>query len=120
MNDRVSIHVVEDQIGSPTYAGDLATGILQILESKKFIPGIYHYSNEGETNWFEFALEIKKLSGSSCTVLPIPASNYPTPAKRPSYSLMDKSKIKKDYGLHIPDWQASLALCIDLLKKQGV
>jgi dTDP-4-dehydrorhamnose reductase len=118
MKERNSISVVEDQIGSPTYAGDLADAIMQILESNQFIPGIYHYSNEGETSWFAFAEEIKKGIGSSCIVLPIPTSGFPTPAKRPAYSLLDKSKIKKDYGLHIPEWRSSLAVCIDLLKKE--
>jgi dTDP-4-dehydrorhamnose reductase len=120
MKDRESINVVEDQVGSPTYAADLASAIMQMLESNRFIPGIYHYSDEGETNWFAFAREIKKLTGSTCRVMPIPSSGFPTPAKRPAYSLMDKSKIKKDYGLYIPDWQSSLAVCINLLKKQGV
>jgi dTDP-4-dehydrorhamnose reductase len=120
MKERESVSVVQDQKGSPTYGGDLAEAIIQMLESDHFIPGIYHYSNEGQTNWFEFAVEIKKLTGSACNVLPVPSSGYPTPAKRPAYSLMDKSKIKKDYGLNIPDWQTSLAICIDLLKKQGM
>jgi dTDP-4-dehydrorhamnose reductase len=120
MKERESIRVVHDQKGSPTYAGDLANAILQILESDHFIPGIYHYSNEGETSWFEFAEEIKKLTGSACNVLPIPSSGFPTQAKRPAYSLLDKSKIRKTYGLYIPDWKTSLALCIDILKKQGV
>lgn len=120
MKERESINVVKDQTGSPTYAADLANAIMQILESGHFNPGIYHYSNEGETSWYEFALEIKKLTGSPCQVVPIPSSEFPTPAKRPVYSLMDKSKIRKDYGLFIPAWQASLAICIDLLKKQGV
>jgi dTDP-4-dehydrorhamnose reductase len=120
MKEKDSIRVVQDQKGSPTYAGDLAKAILQMLESDHFIRGIYHYSNEGKTTWFEFAQEIKKLTGSVCRILPIPSSGYPTPAKRPAYSLMDKSKIKKDYGLLIPDWRDSLATCIDILKKQGV
>jgi dTDP-4-dehydrorhamnose reductase len=120
MKDRESIQVVNDQTGSPTYAADLAKGIMQILQSGHFSPGIYHYSNEGETNWFEFAVEIKKLMGSSCRVLPIPSSGYPTPAKRPSYSLMDKTKIRKEYGLSIPDWRVSLAACIDKIKNQSV
>ena len=120
MKERKFIRVVDDQKGSPTYAGDLAGAILQMLEKDNFIPGIYHYSNEGETTWYEFAEEIKKLTGGTCEILPIPASDYPTPAKRPTYSLMDKSKIKKDYGLQIPDWQISLAFCIEILKKQGV
>jgi dTDP-4-dehydrorhamnose reductase len=120
MKERETIKVVDDQRGSPTYAGDLAEAIMHIIESKHFKPGIYHFSNEGETTWYEFASEIKKLIGSSCRVLPVPASGYPTTAKRPAYSLMDTSKIKKEYGLHIPDWRVSLALCIDQLKKQGV
>jgi dTDP-4-dehydrorhamnose reductase len=120
MKERKSIRVVNDQKGSPTYAGDLARAILQMLESDHFIPGIYHFSNEGETTWYEFAEHIKELTGSNCQILPIPTSGYPTPAKRPAYSLLDKSKIKKDYGLQIPDWQTSLAYCIELLKKEGV
>jgi dTDP-4-dehydrorhamnose reductase len=120
MKERESIQVVRDQTGSPTYAGDLAKAILDILESDRFIPGIYHYSNEGETNWFAFAEEIKKLTASSCRILPISSSAYPTPARRPAFSLLDKTKIKKTYGLQIPDWKTSLAYCIGLLKKQGV
>jgi dTDP-4-dehydrorhamnose reductase len=120
MKTRDSIRVVNDQKGSPTYAGDLAAALMQILESDHFIPGIYHFSDEGETTWYKFAEEIKKLTDSTCQILPIPASDYPTPAKRPAYSLMDKTKIKKDYGLQIPAWQTSLAYCIEQLKKQGV
>ena len=120
MKDRESISVVQDQIGSPTYAADLANAIMQMLETNYFIPGIYHYSNEGETSWFGFAQEIRKLTDSSCRIVPIPSSGFPTPAKRPAYSLMDKSKIKRDYDLHIANWQSSLAVCIELIKKQGV
>ena len=120
MNERESINVVQDQIGSPTYAGDLAAAIMQMLETNRFIPGIYHYSNEGETNWFEFAEEIKNRMNSTCRVLPITSSGFPTAAKRPPYSLMDKTKIKKDYGLYIPDWRSSLAVCIDILKRKEV
>jgi dTDP-4-dehydrorhamnose reductase len=120
MKDRESINVVQDQIGSPTYAADLANAIMQMLEANNFIPGIYHYSNEGETSWFGFAQEIRKLTNSACRIVPIPSSGFPTPAIRPAYSLMDKSKIKRDYGLYIANWQSSLAVCIELLKKQGV
>ena len=120
MSERNSINVVDDQIGSPTYAGDLAAAIMQMLETNHFIPGIYHYSNEGEISWFTFAEEIKKRTGSHCLVLSIPSSGFPTPAKRPAYSLLDKTKIKKDYGLFIPEWQYSLAVCIDILKKKEV
>jgi dTDP-4-dehydrorhamnose reductase len=120
MNERDSINVVQDQIGSPTYAGDLAGAVMQMLETNYFIPGIYHYSNEGETSWFAFAEEIKKRTNSACQVLPISSSGFPTAAKRPAYSLLDKTKIKKDYGLYIPDWQSSLAVCIDILKRKEV
>jgi dTDP-4-dehydrorhamnose reductase len=120
MKTKESIQVVNDQVGSPTYAADLAKAILQIISSEKFIPGIYHYSNEGETSWYGFAEEIKKITGSSCTVLPVASSGYPTAAKRPAYSLLDKSKIKKDYKLTIPGWRASLAVCVDSLLKSAV
>ncbi len=120
MSERSSIQVVKDQKGSPTYAGDLAGVMIKIIEKDYFKAGIYHYSNEGETNWYEFANEIKKLTGSTCEILPLPSSEYPTPARRPAYSLLDKSKIKTDYDLNIPEWKTSLALCVDLLKKQEV
>jgi dTDP-4-dehydrorhamnose reductase len=120
LNSRESIDVVQDQIGSPTYAGDLAKAIMQILSSGLSHPGIYHYSNEGEISWYKFAVEIKRLIGSPCKIVPITSSGFPTPARRPSYSLMDKSKIKKDYHLSIPDWKDSLAVCVELIRKQGV
>lgn len=120
MKERESINVVQDQVGSPTYAGDLAAAIMLMLETDFFIPGIYHYSNEGETNWFAFAEEIRKSLDSHCLVLPIPSSAYPTPARRPSYSLLDKTKIKNDYHLFIPDWKSSLEVCMEKLRKQKV
>ncbi|MHA4809617.1 dTDP-4-dehydrorhamnose reductase [Flavitalea flava] len=112
MKEKPSINVIDDQIGSPTYAADLARVILQIADGVKFVPGIYHYSNEGEISWFEFARAIKELSHSTCVVNPIPTSQYPTPAKRPHYSLLDKTLIKKTYGITIPGWQESLAVCL--------
>ena len=118
MKEKQSINVVQDQIGSPTYAGDLADAIMQMLESNRFIPGIYHYSNEGETSWFSFAEEIKKQTGSNCLIQGIPSSEFPTPAKRPAYSLLDKEKIKKDYDLFIPEWRSSLTVCINSLKRE--
>jgi len=120
MREKDTIRVVDDQTGSPTYAGDLAGAILEIIGSGRVVPGIFHYSNEGMTSWYAFAAEIKKLINSNCHVLPIPSSGYPTPAKRPAYSLMDKSKIRKEYGLHIPDWQSSLAFCLEQIKKDEV
>jgi dTDP-4-dehydrorhamnose reductase len=108
MQERESINVVNDQIGSPTYAADLAQALMSIVNAAKWIPGIYNFSNEGEISWYEFALAIKELGGYSCEVNGIPSAAYPTPAKRPTYSLLDKSKIKRVYGVVVPDYAASL------------
>ena len=108
MQERDEIKVVNDQIGSPTYAADLAQAIVAILESPKWIPGIYNYSNEGEISWYEFALAIKELGDYSCNVGGIPSSSYPTPAKRPEFSLLDKKKIKEAYHVIVPDYKESL------------
>ncbi len=107
-NDKDSISVVADQIGSPTNAIDLANAILEILSKDELVYGIYNYSNEGECSWFEFAQKIKEFSGSSIEINPVPTSAYPTKAKRPAYSLLDKSKIKEVYQLEIPAWEDSL------------
>ncbi len=120
MKTQDEVRVVSDQLGSPTYAADLAAAILKILSAGKFIPGIYHYSNEGETSWYAFAEEIKKITGSSCTVSAVASSGYPTAAKRPAYSLLDKSKIKRDYQVSIPDWKTSLAVCLNILLRSEV
>jgi dTDP-4-dehydrorhamnose reductase len=109
--------VVNDQIGSPTYAADLADAIMKMVsmvnKESRVRHGIYHYSNEGAINWYEFATAIKELTGSHCKVNPIPTSQYPTPAKRPHYSLLDKSKIKSTFRLQIPNWKDSLTKCIE-------
>lgn len=118
MNEKASINVVSDQLGSPTYAADLASVIMQIINSNKFIAGIYHYSNEGEISWYDFALAIKKDINSNCEVNPIASSQYPTAAKRPQYSVLDKTKIKSVYGIDIKEWRSSLALCIEQLKNK--
>ena len=108
MKEKESINVVNDQIGSPTYAADLAQAMLDIIKSPNWIPGIYNYSNEGEISWYEFALSIKELGGYSCNVGGIPSASYPTPAKRPEFSLLDKKKIKTIYNLDVPDYKKSL------------
>jgi dTDP-4-dehydrorhamnose reductase len=108
MQERESINVVNDQIGSPTYAADLAQAMIEIIESPNWIPGIYNYSNEGEISWFEFALAIKEFGGYNCNIKGIPSASYLTPAKRPKFSLLDKSKIKLIYGLGIPNYKKSL------------
>jgi dTDP-4-dehydrorhamnose reductase len=109
MQERDSINVVNDQIGSPTYAADLAQAMIDILQSSNWVPGIYNYSNEGEISWYEFALSIKEFGGYNCNVCGIPSSSYPTPAKRPEFSLLDKKKIKAIYNLNIPNYKESLA-----------
>ena len=108
MQERESINVVNDQVGSPTYAANLAQAMIIILESPDWIPGIYNYSNEGEISWYDFALAIKELGGYSCNVDGIPSASYPTPAKRPEFSLLDKKKIKETYPVIVPDYKESL------------
>ena len=116
MNKQTTVGVVDDQIGSPTYAADLADAILQILSARKFLPGIYHYSNEGQISWYQFALAIRFLIDSRCKVNPIPTSQFPTPARRPAWSLMDKTLIRDSYGVPIVAWERSLAICIQRLQ----
>jgi len=115
MGERPAIGVVNDQIGSPTYAADLAAAILHIVAGSHWAPGIYNYSNEGAISWYDFALAIRELIGSSCQVNPIPSVKFPTPARRPHYSLLDKALIRKTYGLSIPDWRDSLEVCVSRL-----
>lgn len=116
MTERDSLGVVNDQIGSPTYAADLAQVILTILDSNKWQPGIYHYSNEGEISWFDFATDIKEIAKKSCEIKGIPASSYPTPAARPAYSLLDKSKINAVYGIEPVDYKISLKIMMAKLE----
>lgn len=115
MGEREEIGVVDDQVGSPTWAKDLARFIMHVVNYPNWHPGIYHFSNEGEISWFQFAEEIKRLSGKPCIVRPIPTSAYPTPAKRPAYSVLDKSKIQRVFGYSAPEWRASLKSCVDQL-----
>lgn len=121
MDERESISVVNDQIGAPTYAADLAQVLLHILTSGKWIPGIYHYSNKGEISWFDFANDIKEIAGKSCHIKGIPTSEYPTAAKRPAFSLLDTTKIKETYGVNISPYKESLKRMLSSLlisKKQ--
>lgn len=108
MQERDEINVVNDQVGSPTYAADLAIAMIDIIESSKWVPGIYNFSNEGEISWYEFALVIKELGDYKCNVGGIPTSAYPTPAKRPKFSLLNKEKIKSIYNLDVPDYRDGL------------
>jgi len=118
--ERGKLNVVFDQIGTPTYAADLANAILSVIQisekqPEKFVPGIYHYSNEGVASWFDFAKAVFEISGVKCDVSPVRSVEFPTPAKRPNYSVLDKSKIKKTFGITIPYWRESLKICIERL-----
>lgn len=117
MDEKDTLNVVNDQIGSPTYAADLAQAILTILDSPRWEAGIYNYTNDGEISWFDFALEIKNLAQKSCEIKGIPASSYPTPAERPAYSLLDKIKIQKIYGIVPIDYKISLKIMMGKLAK---
>ena len=119
-HERDELGVVFDQLGTPTNAGDLAKACLDILlnKSSENISAngkIYHYSNEGVTSWYDFASAIMGLGSLDCKVRPIETKDYPTPAKRPHYSVLNKSKIKTDFNIQIPYWRDSLAQCIERL-----
>ena len=116
MQERDSLSVVNDQIGSPTYAADLARAIMTIIMHPQWQAGLYHFSNEGEISWYEFALAIQEIGGFDCEVSGIPTSAYPTPAKRPQYSLLDKIKINATFGVIVPDYKESLERCMRLLQ----
>jgi dTDP-4-dehydrorhamnose reductase len=116
-----TLRVVFDQTGTPTYAADLANAILTVVSGVirnqlTFHAGLYHYSNEGVCSWYDLALEAVQEAGLDCNIIPISSKNYPTEAVRPSYSVLDKTKIKETYNLVIPHWRTSLKRCIKLLK----
>ncbi len=116
--EREQLKVVYDQIGTPTYAGDLADAILAIV-NKGINPGLYHFTNEGVISWYDFTKAIHELAGiTTCEVLPIRSEEYPTKAHRPSFSVLDKQKIKATYGISIPYWKDSLQHCIHLLNEK--
>ena len=115
--ERDALNVVFDQIGTPTLASDLGQTILTITQDPEiFSPGIYHYSNEGVCSWYDFAVVIFRETGIQCSVSPVESDMFPTPAPRPAYSVMDKSKIRNTYGISIPHWQESLKKCINNLQ----
>lgn len=116
-SEKETLNVVFDQVGTPTYARDLAQAIVSIIPQMKFgKKDIYHFSNEGACSWYDFATAIMKMSDLDCRVYPIESRDYPTPAKRPFYSILNKAKIKKDFGIKINHWAVSLADCINSLK----
>ncbi len=113
---RDSLRVVCDQIGTPTYALDLASAIKSFIDCEQWNPGIYHFSNEGAISWYDFTIAIHRLAGiTTCHVLPCMTEDYPTAAKRPHYSVLDKNKIKSTLGFEIPYWEDSLEQCIYMI-----
>ena len=120
MQEREEISVVNDQIGKPTYAADLAAAIFKIIfENENPQSGIYHFSNEGIISWFDFAVAIKEIGGYTCKVNPIASSAYPVPAKRPHFSILNTTKIKNTFSVQIPDWRNSLQKCMMLLTQKA-
>ena len=117
--EKEQLKVVFDQVGTPTYAGDLALAIFSIIEAGVYEgnEGIYHFSNEGVCSWFDFAVEIAAAAGNSnCRIEPCHSSEFPSPVTRPSYSVLDKTKIKSTFGLDIPHWRESMEYCIKRIK----
>ncbi|HEY2583641.1 MAG TPA: dTDP-4-dehydrorhamnose reductase, partial [Mucilaginibacter sp.] len=115
--EKEQLSIVADQVGTPTYAFDLASCILRIIESRSEAYGIYHYSNEGVASWYDFAKSIFDIAGTVVKAFPIKTSEYKTRALRPAYSVMDKSKIKRTFQMEIPYWRDSLTKCIGRLKE---
>ena len=116
-SEREQLSVVFDQVGSPTYAGDLAMLIWHIIKEEKYNQhrGIYHFSNEGVCSWYDFAKEIASLSGKECDIRPCHSDEFPSKVKRPAFSVLDKTKVKKDFGYVVPYWKDSLIKCINEL-----
>ena len=120
MKERASLNIVADQKGRPTYAKDLAMATMKMIEAMnagKSIKGVYHYANTGETTWFDFAAKIKAIAGLDCALNPIETKDFPTPAKRPAYSVLDTSKIEEALSIAIPHWEDALRDCMNLLSK---
>lgn len=114
--ERDSLNIVFDQVGTPTYARDLAQAIIAIIQQAEWKPGIYHYSNEGVASWYDFAIAIRDLAGLKTKLGAIESHQYPTPAVRPKYSVLNKKKFKDAFGIEIPYWRDSLVQCMELLK----
>ncbi|MBQ8152936.1 MAG: dTDP-4-dehydrorhamnose reductase [Prevotella sp.] len=115
--EKQELGVIFDQIGTPTYARDLAMVIMTAI-NKGIVPGVYHFSNEGVISWYDFTKAIHRIAGiTTCHVKPLHTAEYPTPAKRPHYSVLDKTKIKKTYGIEIPYWEESLRDCVEELRR---
>ena len=118
--EKDSLKVVFDQVGTPTYAGDLADAIARIIETGQLgKQGIYHFSNEGVCSWYDFAREICELSGNTCNIQPCHSDEFPSKVKRPHFSVLDKTKIKDTFGIEVPYWKDSLKKCIRELKTEN-
>ena len=120
--ERPELNVVFDQVGSPTYAGDLAIALFSIIEGGLYEgrEGVYHFSNEGVCSWYDFAVEIARAAGhDACVIHPCHSDEFPSKVRRPAYSVLDKSKIKQAFGLDIPHWRESMEYCIERIKKSG-
>ena len=115
--ERDSLGVVFDQIGTPTYANDLAQAIYTII-NKGIVRGIYHFSNEGVCSWYDFAKEICELSGNNCDIQPCHSDEFPSKVERPHFSVLDKTKVKETFGITIPYWKDSLKKCMLELETQ--
>ena len=118
-SERSQLKVIFDQIGTPTYAADLADSMLQIIDSGKFVPGIYHFSNEGVCSWYDFTKMIFKLANVECEVLPIESKDYAVRTPRPHYSVLNKSKLKSTYNQTIPYWMDGLERCLHVLLSES-
>lgn len=117
--ERSELGVVFDQVGSPTFAGDLAAAILKIVGCELFVPGIFHFTNEGVASWFDFAKAVFEFSAVNCRVQPVRSEQFPTPAKRPHFSVLDKAKIREIYQIEIPYWRDSLMTCLKQIKTRN-
>jgi dTDP-4-dehydrorhamnose reductase len=120
MKERDQLNIVADQKGRPTYAKDLALATMKMIEAihaGKTIKGVYHFANRGGTTWFDFAAKIKAIAGLTCDLQPIETKDFPTPAKRPAYSVLDTSKIEQDLEMDIRHWEDALKDCMKLLSK---
>ena len=121
--EKECINVVFDQVGSPTYAGDLALAIFSIIEANIYAgkEGIYHFSNEGVCSWFDFATEIAMAAGhTNCKVQPCHSSEFPSKVTRPPFSVLDKTKIKETFGIDIPHWRDSMLYCLQRIAKNNI
>ena len=119
INEKNDIRVVNDQFGSPTYAADLAAAIMKIISSNEWIPGIFHFSNEGVISWYDFATGIKEITKSNGILIPVTTSEFPSKAERPKFSALDKTKIQGKYHIQLKNWKESLSECIMQIEKHS-